>query len=74
VARSISDEIEALAAKRHAAWAKGDMDTAKRIEGQLDALYDEKRQGNATHGTPKGRERAKKRAEVERELDRLMQS
>lgn len=74
MARSISDEIEALAAKRHAAWAEGDVDTAKRIEGQLDALYEEKRQGSATHGTPKARERAKKRAEVERELDRLMQS
>jgi len=73
VARSIADEIEDLALKRHAAWAAGDMVTAKRIEAQLDALYAEKRQGLATHGTPAARDRAKKRAKAESELERFMQ-
>ena len=73
VARSISDEIEVLATKRHAAWAAGDGETAKRIEGQLDALYTEKRQGEASHGTPAGLAKVKKRADAERELERFMQ-
>ena len=71
--RSVSDEIEDLAEQRHAAWSARDVKTAKVIEEQLDRLYAEKRQHVAPNGTDEARERVKKLAVVESELDRLMQ-
>lgn len=72
--RNLSDDIESLCERRAAAWATGDAETATRCTKQLDALYEEKRRGRASHGSKRARERAIQRAVAERELDRLMTS
>lgn len=73
-AKDISGEIERLSALRQRAWKDGDGLEAKRLSERLNALYDDKRCAVASHGTPAQREKAKKRAVAEKELDRLMQA
>jgi hypothetical protein len=73
VARSVGDEIETLCTQRHTAWAAGDAEKAKRLGEQLDALYAEKRQGEAAHGSARARKAVERRDNANRELDRLMQ-
>jgi hypothetical protein len=56
-------------------WAEGTPgDEAKKIGEKIAALYEEKRKRTATHGTAPQREKAKKRAKAEDEVDRLMRS
>lgn len=75
MARDINAEIERLTAERQEMWSAGiNGDAVKLIAAKLDALYEEKRAAGAEHGTPAAHDRAVKRANAEKELDRLMQA
>ena len=75
MADRIDAEIERLAARRQALWAAGEPgDEAKKIGDKIAALYEEKRRRTATHGTAAQRERAKRVAKAEDEVDRLMRA
>lgn len=70
MARDITAEIERLSEQRQGLWRDGG-DT-KRTSERLDALYEEKRTGAAAAGSPSKMKKALKRADAEKELDRLM--
>ena len=71
--RDIAADIERLSEQRRLAWACGDGQEAKRCGERIEALYEEKRASQASHGTEKKRALAIRRAKAEAEIDRLMQ-
>ncbi len=75
MSRDVATEIHRLSARRTVLWAQGDGEGSAElssIAAKLTALYEEKRIAVAKHGTAKQRDRAVKRADAEKEIDRLM--